>query len=92
MGLYYSYKFKLLFLMKSYKIYCNFCLIIPKLFIQGVNIMDHKCTNKFLRIFVTVNNASSFKSYGNWLALYPNVNFQKVWTVPNKFLFNNKIK
>ncbi len=83
---------KLLFLIKSYKIYCNLCLIIPRLFIQGVNIMDNKCTNKFLRNFVTANNASSFKAYRKWLALYPNVNFQKVWTVPNKFLFNNKIK
>ncbi len=87
-----SIPLKLLFLIKSYKIYCNLCLIIPRLFIQGVNIMDNKCTNKFLRNFVTANNASSFKAYRKWLALYPNVHFQKVWTVPNKFLFNNKIK
>ncbi len=50
---------KFLFLM-SYKIYCSFRLIIPQL--CGVNIMNNNmCTNKFLRNFITANNASSFK-------------------------------
>ncbi len=65
----------LLFLVNSYKLHGHFSLKIPQHFINGVSILDDKCTNHFLRNFLITSNKSVIKAKVKMVSTLPNITF-----------------
>ena len=79
-------------LMKSY-VGQNVQRTTPNIpYINGIDILSKKCTNKHIR--ECFYNAKKIIPRGKffWNAIFMNINWQKAWLVPFKFCVTNKIR
>ena len=78
--------------MKSYKKQNVQLTTINTLYINGIDILSKKCTNKHIRECFYNTRKITPRGKFFWNALFVNINWHKAWLVPFKFCITNKIR
>ncbi|KAK2833784.1 hypothetical protein Q5P01_017673 [Channa striata] len=60
--------------------------------IQGIDIKSKRCTNKHIRKYLYSKRKISPRGKCFWGSHFTHVHWEKSWTLPHKFVINNKIR
>lgn len=81
----------LLHLMKGHQVVPN-PVISKELFIDGINLLDKKCTNKIIRKTLQRTKLTKPKCKSKWNSQFYFIDWKKTWTSPFNYCISNKIR